>query len=247
MSLKDDLGSFAYGISDAVAQSAPEYMQAYARMVGTTAANAELPRLSRELIGLAVNAAVTHLNRDATVAHIIAALECGASDREIFEVLQLASCLGMHTIVHGVPLLVAAAPELMETELSERQRTLKEHWVALRGYWPAPFDGLLALDPEYFAACSDFQNAPFGGAIDRKLRELIFVAIDASTTHMYANVDRHIRLALEYGATPDEVLATLEITALIGVQSYTLGFEALAEARARLGDDDTPQIPVPGV
>jgi alkylhydroperoxidase/carboxymuconolactone decarboxylase family protein YurZ len=198
-----------------------------------TAGDGVLPSGLKELIGLAVNAAVTHLDRGAVVAHVEGAIAHGATDEEILGVLQLVSCLGIHALVHGVPRLIKAAPELAATALTPRQQTLKDSWVSKRGFWPESFDGLLAGDPDYFEAASDLQNAPIDGVLEPKVRELIFVAIDASTTHMYANVDRHIELALEYGATPAEVLATLELTALIGVKSFTVGASALEEVRER--------------
>jgi alkylhydroperoxidase/carboxymuconolactone decarboxylase family protein YurZ len=226
--------AFAYGVTGSVAAAAPAFADAHARMVRATERDEILPPARRHLIGLAVNAAATHLHPEAVRAHVEGALEHGATDEEIVDVLQLASCLGMHTLVHGAPRLVAAAPELVADELSPRQQAIKDEWLQLRGYWPEAFDGVLAGDVAYFEACSDLQNAPFGDTIDDMFRELIFVAIDASTTHMYANVDRHIRLALEYGATPQQVLATLELTALIGVQCFTIGVEALQQAKARL-------------
>jgi alkylhydroperoxidase/carboxymuconolactone decarboxylase family protein YurZ len=231
MGQTDGLGGFAYGLTDEVASMAPAFSAAYERMVDATRQGPLSPAFS-ELIGLAVNAAVTHLDRRATAAHIQAAFDQGATEEAIVEVLQLVSCLGIHALVHGVPRLAKAAPELVADELSPRQEALKQGWLELRGFWPEVFDGVLAGDPDFFEAARDFQNAPIGGVLSPKERELVFVAIDASTTHMYANVDRHIQLALEFGATPAEVLTTLELTALMGVQSFTMGVEELLALRA---------------
>jgi alkylhydroperoxidase/carboxymuconolactone decarboxylase family protein YurZ len=162
------------------------------------------------------------------------------TDAEILEVLQLVSCLGIHALVHGVPRLINAAPELGAGALTPRQQALKDDWVSKRGFWPESFDGVLFGNPDYFEAAGAFQNSPLGGVLEPKVRELIFVAIDASTTHMYSNVDRHIELALEYGATPAEVLGTLELTALIGVKSFAVGVRALANARGRPSLDEVP-------
>jgi alkylhydroperoxidase/carboxymuconolactone decarboxylase family protein YurZ len=237
MNDKRGLGGFAYGMTPEVARAAPKFAEAYRGMVRATETSEVLPGAIRELIGLAVNAAATHLNREAATQHIEHALAEGATDEQIVEVLQLSSALGIHALVHGVPRLVKVAPELIAGDLSPRQQALKDYWLTHRGFWPESFDGVLAGDPEYFEACSDFQNAPIGGVLEPKIRELIFTAIDASTTHMYANVDRHIQLALDHGATPAEVLATLELTALIGVQCFTLGVEALIAVRERIGAD----------
>lgn len=223
-----ELGGFSYGVTPEIEAVAPEFVRAYRGMVEATTRTSGLSALERELIGLAVNAAPTHMNRAAVADHIRAALDLGASGTAIAEVLQLASCLGMHTIVHGVPRLVRFAPQVVDAPRSARQDELKKGWEDLRGFWPPSFEGVVAGDPDFFEASAEFQNGP-ALAVEPRFRELVFVAIDASTTHMYDNVDRHIELALEHGATPEEVLATLEITALIGMQCFTDGMAVLAE------------------
>lgn len=233
-----DLGGFGYGLTAQIEAVAPEFARAYRGMVKASRDCSGLSDLECELIGLAVNAAPTHMNREAARRHIERALELGASEEQIAQVLQLASCLGIHTIVHGVPRLAKYAPDLIAAPRSERQVELKKSWEDSRGFWPPSFEGLVAGDPDFYEAALDFQNGP-AMSVEPRFRELVFTAIDASTTHMYDNVDRHIELALEHGATPQEVLATLEITALIGMQGYTLGMAVLEEVRDAAGSDET--------
>jgi len=58
--------------------------------------------------------------------------------------------------------------------------------------------------------------------------------MDASCTHMYApGVRRHIRKALELGATPKEITAVLQLTSVLGIHTMSLGAPILQEEMAR--------------
>ena len=64
--------------------------------------------------------------------------------------------------------------------------------------------------------------------------ELISIALDASVTHMYApGTRRHIKGALEAGATPEEIMTVLQICVSIGVQTCAQGVPILAEELER--------------
>jgi alkylhydroperoxidase/carboxymuconolactone decarboxylase family protein YurZ len=65
--------------------------------------------------------------------------------------------------------------------------------------------------------------------------ELLSVAFDASYTHMYApGTRRHIRNALQAGATMAEIMEVLKLCVVQGVQACNLGIPILAEELARL-------------
>ena len=60
--------------------------------------------------------------------------------------------------------------------------------------------------------------------------------IDSSTTHMYEPGLRiHIRNALKYGATRDEIMEVFQLTSVLGVHTITMGVPALREVAIRLG------------
>lgn len=62
------------------------------------------------------------------------------------------------------------------------------------------------------------------GALEPQVRELIYVAIDASTTHLYGPGTRiHMRNALKHGATQEELREVLELTSVLGIHSITSG------------------------
>jgi len=64
--------------------------------------------------------------------------------------------------------------------------------------------------------------------------ELISIAFDASITHMYApGTRRHIKGALKAGATPEEIMAVLQLCVSMGVQTCSKGVPILAEELER--------------
>ena len=71
-------------------------------------------------------------------------------------------------------------------DLDARRQKLKDEFIAARGYWSELWDGVLQLSPEFFEAYSAFSSVPWKhGTLPPKIKELIYVAIDASTTHLY--------------------------------------------------------------
>jgi alkylhydroperoxidase/carboxymuconolactone decarboxylase family protein YurZ len=116
-------------------------------------------------------------------------------------------------------------------ELTERQRELRDAFISERGYWNEFWDGLLTLDPEFFQAYLQFSAVPWRhGTLEPKFKELIYVAIDASTTHLYEpGLRQHIRNAIKHGATREEVMEVLELVSVLGIHACTLGVPILLE------------------
>lgn len=116
-------------------------------------------------------------------------------------------------------------------ELTERQKQLREQFIAERGYWAPFWDGLLTLDDQFFSAYLEFSSVPWKtGTLEPKFKELIYVAIDAATTHLYEpGLRQHIRNAIKYGATREEVMEVLELVSVLGIHACTLGVPVLLE------------------
>jgi len=153
------------------------------------------------------------------------------------EVYQLTSVLGIHTLTLGVPCLLeemekaGRGAEVPNAPLTEDQEALKARFIENRGYWSGLWDGLIRLSPEFFEAYLDFSSVPWiTGTLEPKVRELIYIAIDASTTHLYEPGLRvHIRNALRYGATMAEIMEVYQLTAVLGIHTVTLGVPALID------------------
>lgn len=103
------------------------------------------------------------------------------------------------------------------------------------GDWNEAWDDLAALDPVWTEKFLDMGSLPMrSGVLDPKTIEFIAIAVDASCTHLYApGVRRHIRKALELGATKEEILAVLEAVAVLGIHSCALGVPILVEELTR--------------
>lgn len=105
------------------------------------------------------------------------------------------------------------------------------------GNWNAAWDEAATLDPEWMEKFLDMGTLPVRkGVLDPKTYELIAIAVDASCTHLYApGTRRHIAMALDLGASPEEIMAVLECVAALGLHSVALGAPILMEEMNRRG------------
>lgn len=122
-------------------------------------------------------------------------------------------------------------------ELDSRQQALKQAFIDKRGYWAAWHEGLLRLNPNFLEAYLGMTSLPWtDGVLAPKVKEFIYIAIDAATTHLYQRGLRmHIASALQYGATAQEVMEVLELVSLLGWDSCTVAAPILAQELAAAG------------
>jgi alkylhydroperoxidase/carboxymuconolactone decarboxylase family protein YurZ len=145
--------------------------------------------------------------------------------------------MGIHACNTGVPILIeelAAAGQLLdEGPLTARQEEIKADFTAKRGYWNEFWDGVLRLDAEFFAAYTAFSSYSWEhGVLSPKMKELVYSAFDVSATHMFQpGLRQHIRNALAYGATKEEIMEVFELASGIGAKAFALGAPALREAQ----------------
>ncbi|MDP6622825.1 MAG: carboxymuconolactone decarboxylase family protein [Alphaproteobacteria bacterium] len=129
------------------------------------------------------------------------------------------------------------------TDLSERQQAIKDAFIENRGYWAKIMEQILQLSPDYFEAYTELSSVPWKhGVLEPKVKEFMYIAADASTTHLYnAGTRIHIQNALRHGATVDEVFEVLELTSVLGIHSCTVGVPILLEELEAAGKlDDEP-------
>jgi len=188
---------------------------------------------------ITVAAAATHLYVPGAREHIRAALKAGATKEEIMEVLELTSTLGIHAMNIGVPILVQVLTEkglrTRPAELTEYQEQVKADFTKTRGYWHEFWDEMLELDPELFAAYTDFSSVPWrSGTLSPKVKEFVYIAFDTAATHLYVKaLNLHIENAIGYGATAQEILEIMEIASVLGMHATTTAAPILAEELAR--------------
>ena len=191
-----------------------------------------LPRKDIELISIAVNAACTNLNADGTRRHIRGALEAGATRDEILMILKIASLLSIHTCSLGAPILLeeAKAAGVKPTPIKAGATPVCDRMKAA-GQWNSAWDSFFELDPAWTEAIIAASIPVYiSGVLSPKLAELLSIAVDASITHMYApGTRRHIKAALQLGATMEEIMEVLKVCVAQGVQASNLGVPILAE------------------
>ena len=212
----------------------PDFFEAYIGFSSVPWRSGPLEPKVKEFVYIAIDAAATHLFVPGIRQHIRNALEHGATREEIMEVLELTSTLGIHACNIGVPILVEeleAAGQPLERELSERQRALQADFTAKRGYWHQFWDDVLALDPDFFEAYTQFSSVPWTcGVLEPKVKELIYTAFDVAATHLYEpGLRQHIRNALDLGATKEEIMEVIELVSVIGIHSCAVGVPILLE------------------
>ncbi|KAI3318782.1 Metallo-hydrolase/oxidoreductase [Xylariaceae sp. AK1471] len=215
----------------------PGFFSASVSLASVPRQKSHLSRKNQSLISLAVDCAATHLYAPGIREHVTSAVKEGASRDEILEVIELSSTLGIHACNIGVPLLVEVLKEVgkFEDEITrpfdETQQRLQKEFTEKRGYWHTFWEDFLRLDPEFFEAYLDFSSLPWikdmdgkggqgTGALEPKMKELVYCAFDAASTHLYVpGLKLHMRNALGYGATPQEILEVLEIATLLSLHT----------------------------
>lgn len=203
-----------------------EFVGAYLDLAQVPERKSRLDPISRALISLAVSASVTTLDPAGIRTAAVQAQRAGATREQALEAIHLVSVLGVHSLVTGFPelakVLQKSGQELVDDQpLTADQQEVKASFETKRGYWSGMNEMLLRVDQDMFAAYTDYSSHPWvHGELSPKLRELIYIAIDLSPTHLFtAGVGPHIENAFRYGATTEEIVETLEVTALVGISS----------------------------
>jgi len=113
------------------------------------------------------------------------------------------------------------------------------------GEWNRAWDPFFELDPQWTEGFMAMGTLPMrSGVLPPKVLEFIAIAVDASCTHLYApGVRRHIRKALELGATKEEITAVLQCVSVLGIHTMSLGAPLLLEELAAR-EGRAPIVPV---
>src|SRR4029077_934241 len=99
------------------------------------------------------------------------------------------------------------------------------------GPWDAALDQLREWDPKWTETCLNMSTNPWtSGVLPRKTVELISVALNVACTNLNANgTRRHIRAALDAGATREEILIVFKMASVMSIHSCNLGASILLE------------------
>jgi alkylhydroperoxidase/carboxymuconolactone decarboxylase family protein YurZ len=107
------------------------------------------------------------------------------------------------------------------------------------GNWNPTWEAFARLDPEWTEKVIAVAIAPaVSGALDTKTVELVRIALDAAyANHAVSGLRRHIRRALQAGATRQEITAVLQLASLQGLHSMRLGAPILLEELESRGSE----------
>ncbi|MEG0195247.1 MAG: carboxymuconolactone decarboxylase family protein [Stenotrophomonas sp.] len=113
------------------------------------------------------------------------------------------------------------------------------------GYWNPEWNSFTELDPIWTEKFLDMAMHPMAkGLIEPKVWEFLAIAVDASCTHMYGpGTRRHIRRALELGASQDEIAAVLQGVSVLGLHANSMAAPMLLEEVARHQTQTAPASP----
>lgn len=218
----------------------PAFFDRFRRLVAHPYTEGVLEPKVRELLMVAVNASVTHLNGDAVEIHVSRAFDHGATFEEIREVLQRITNWGIHAISIGVPILeeVAGVPETSDEAVEAEHEEIRAEYREKRGYWTQYREDLLQLDHEFLRHYTAMSSYPYEeGPLEYKVKEFVAIANDATATHMYERgLRQHTENALDAGATREEVMEVLELVSSIGIQAQLVGAPILIEEARRRGE-----------
>lgn len=111
------------------------------------------------------------------------------------------------------------------------------------GPWEDALAQLRAWDPAWAEICARMTTNPWrSGVLPRKLVELIGVAVNAACTNLNPEgTRRHIRAAIDAGATRDEILTVLKMASLLSIHTCSLGAPILLEEAKSAGAQATPK------
>ncbi len=102
-------------------------------------------------------------------------------------------------------------------------------------------------DSGFTEICVKMSTNPWtSGVLSRKLVELIGIALNAACTNLNPDgTRRHMRAALEAGATCDEILMVLKCASVMSIHSCSLGAPILLEEAKALGLKSSPKSHMP--
>jgi 4-carboxymuconolactone decarboxylase len=126
----------------------------------------------------------------------------------------------------------------------ERKQQYIDDMVAKRGYVLDYHKVLTKHDFDFMKAANDLVEVAYLSerVLDRKTKELIFVATLTAMRASKNHIESHVRVALEAGATPEEVLQAIEIVLPeAGVVAFQAGLEAWQTVLGADGIEPTSQ------
>ena len=110
-----------------------------------------------------------------------------------------------------------------------------------RGYTLEMHRIMAAADLEWAKKYNEFIEATYTGQrlLDRKTKELLQIVVEAALRADVEQIQAHVRVALQEGASPQEILEALQaVIAPMGALAFRRGVQAWAAETGFQGLDD---------
>ena len=114
---------------------------------------------------------------------------------------------------------------------TEEKRAYLEGIHQDRGYVLEMHRIMAEADLDWVKAYDPFVRATYTGqrTLDRKTKELLQIAVEAALRADVEQIQAHVRVALDSGATPQEILEAMEAVVMpMGMLAFRRGLQAWA-------------------
>jgi alkylhydroperoxidase/carboxymuconolactone decarboxylase family protein YurZ len=220
--------------TEAMLQACPGFVQQYARYAGHPARTGPLTQRMVELIYVALDTSSSHLFESGLSTHMKRALEVGATQADIFDVLHLVAVQGVASVCQATDILAEFFDLSEVAPIDERLQ------VRIDALGPAHALALAAvarMDPGYAEVLLDFveQGRPGAGLAPAE-RSLVQLALHACFTAFNPGAIRQmVATALSQGLEPAELLQAIQLGAHLAVHGTALG----ANVFRQISDSET--------
>lgn len=209
--------------TDTMLQAAPGFVAQYARYAGHPARTGPLSPRMVELIYVGLDASSSHLFESGLLTHMRRALEVGATQRDIIDVLHLVAVQGVASVCQASDILMELAGDNapsppVTTDLSDRVARLgAAHGLALAS--------VAGLAPAFAEVLCDFiEQGGTGGGLTPAERTLVQLAMHACFTAFNAGAVRQlIAHGLAQGTPVAELHQAIQLGAHLAVHGTALG------------------------
>ena len=124
---------------------------------------------------------------------------------------------------------------------TEEKRAYLDKILKDRGYILEMHGIMVEADLDWVKAYDPFIEATYTGqrTLDRKTKELLQIVVEAALRADVEHIQAHVRVALENGATPQEILEAMESVVMpMGMLAFRRGLQAWA-AEVGIGTAET--------
>src|SRR6202012_3463318 len=115
--------------------------------------------------------------------------------------------------------------------LTAKQQAIKDEFIRIRNTWAPQWESILRTDADFLHAYLNLSAVPLRhNHLEDKVKEFIYIAVNASSTHLFApGIQMHLKAAVDFGATREELMEVLELTSTIGIHASNVAMPILAE------------------